>query len=237
MDILPRTLVLHFLLLLFGLCLLTQKSQAQDSTYNKRFVNRLGYSFSDIEAKDSLKRKANATSTDLHAHVGLQMKLSALWSSQAELSLRRQSFSKGVKPETSYLLRGQFDLRRKIFPRFDLAAVGGLKQENFLYGDGGKEIAVKTLNLPLIGIQAYADLFRFLTSGISFKVAYHQYFSGGKEDLNINRGAAVRGSLNYLLRYRQIDWSIELLHERAQYDGTYQQANNLTSINLGMAYE
>jgi hypothetical protein len=209
-------------------------SWSQD--FYKRFVNRIGYGLTDIEAKDSSQRKATTTSSDIFVHGGLQMKLSPLWSGQFELTLRHQSFMDD--PHTSsFLLSGQFDFRRKVLPRFDMAITGGLKQENFLYGDGSGEVAVKKLSLPSLGIINYIDMFRFITSGISLKLAYLRYFSSGSDQVNVKDGNALRAGLVYLLRYRNIDWSLEYLHERSKYNGNYDQDNILNSLTFGMAYE
>lgn len=223
------------MLLLFVLILLTpQKSFSKD--FYKRFVGRFGYGATDLEAKDSQNRKATTTSNDIFAHGGLQMKLSPLWSGQFELTLRNQIFSQDPK-SNSLLVSGQFDFRRKVLPRFDAAISGGVKQENFLYGDGSGDMAVKRLSLPDLGIITYTELFRFLVSGISLKLAYFRYFSSGSTPVNVDSGNALRGGLVYLLRYHEIDWSLEYVYERAKFQGNYDQENVLNSITLGMAYE
>lgn len=211
-------------------------SPAHAQDYYKRLVNRAGYSLTNIESHDPAKRKARVDASDLIVHGGLQMKLSPLWSGQVELSLRRQTFQNEMK-DTSYLMSGQFDLRRKIFTRFDGALLGGLKQENFLFGNGQGELSTKKLSLPMLGLQTYSEIFRFITSGISLKLAYLRYFGGGSDDINISNGSAYRLGLVYLLRYRQIDWSLEYLHERSRFQGNYSQENTMHSLNLGLAYE
>lgn len=223
------------LLLLFMLVsLYSPKSYSQD--FYKRFVGRVGYGLTDLEATDSQNRKAETSSSDLFFHGGLQMKLSSLWSGQFELTLRNQIFTEEPK-SNSLLLSGQFDFRRRILPRFDAALSGGVKQENFLYGDGSGELAVERLSLPSLGIITYTELFRFLISGISLKLAYFRYFSSGSDSVNVDSGNAFRAGLVYLLRVRNIDWSLEYTHERSKYEGNYDQENTLNSITLGMAYE
>lgn len=210
------------------------KSYSQD--FYKRFVGRVGYGMTDLEATDSQKRKATTSSNDIFVHVGIQMKLSPLWSGQFELILRNQIFAEEPK-SNSLLVSGQFDFRRRILPRFDAAISGGIRQENFLYGDGSGELAVKRLSLPSLGIITYTELFRFLVSGISLKLAYFRYFSSGSDPVNVDSGNALRAGLVYLLRVRNIDWSLEYVHERAKFEGNYDQENVLNSITLGMAYE
>jgi len=222
---------LSILLLLF---FYTESSWSQD--FYRRFVNRIGYGMTNIEAEDSLKRKATTTSSDIFLHGGLQMKLSPLWSGQVELSLKHQTFIDEPKT-SSFLFSGQFDFRRKVLPKFDAAFTAGLKQENFLYGDGTGELAVKKLSLPSIGILTYTELFRSIVTALSLKLSYLHYFSSGSNQVNVDDGHALRAGLVYLLRYREIDWSLEFLHERSRYEGNYDQDNVLNSLTLGLAYE
>ncbi len=223
------------MLLLMTLIIISIQNSWSGDFY-KRLVGRVGYGFTEIEAKDSAGRKAETSSRDLLVHGGLQMKLSPLWSGQFELSVRQQTFIKDPD-SSSVLLSGQFDFRRKVLPRFDAALTGGLKQENFLYGDGSGDLAVKRLSLPSLGILTYTELFRFITSGISLKLSYLRYFSSGSDEVNVKNGNAFKAGLVYLLRYRQIDWSLEFLHERSKYQGNYDQDNILNSLTLGIAYE
>lgn len=211
------------------------KLRAEDDFY-KRFINRAGYSFSEIDAKDKFNRSASTRSQDVFLGAGLQMKISQLWLGHFEVGVRQQRFQDN--PNTnSYLLNGHFSLRRKVFHRFDAALVGGLRQQNFLYGSNQRQLSVKKLTLPLLGIQTYTEVFRFITSGISLKLAYLRSFQTESDDVNVKSGNTYRVGAAYLLRYRNIDWSLEYSFEKSNFEGNYKQDESSHSVILGLAYE